>query len=66
MHSFGIKSNSLKNDKNLKWITESKHNASGIKFISALRYDNIYAFQFHPEKSGNNGLNLLKNIVNDG
>lgn len=31
-----------------------------LKFCSALRYNNIYATQFHPEKSGPNGLKILK------
>ena len=34
------------------------------KFPSAICYKNIYGFQFHPEKSGINGQNLLMNILN--
>ena len=33
------------------------------KFISGISKDNIYAFQFHPEKSGNIGLDLLKEVL---
>ena len=33
------------------------------KFISGLINQNIYAFQFHPEKSGNIGLDLLKEVI---
>ena len=33
------------------------------KFISGLINQNIYAFQFHPEKSGNVGLDLLKEVI---
>ncbi len=34
------------------------------KFPSIIRKNNVYGFQFHPEKSLNNGLNLLNNFLN--
>ena len=34
----------------------------GIKVPSAIKHGNIYAFQFHPEKSGESGLRMLKNF----
>ncbi|MDR0869723.1 MAG: imidazole glycerol phosphate synthase subunit HisH [Planctomycetaceae bacterium] len=36
---------------------------AGVKFASALRYNNIIAVQFHPEKSGKTGLQLLSDFV---
>ena len=35
----------------------------GIGFVSSVQKDNIIATQFHPEKSGAVGLNMLKNFV---
>jgi len=33
-------------------------------FISSIQKDNIYAFQFHPEKSQTIGLKIIENFVN--
>jgi len=35
----------------------------GERFISAIEYKNLYGTQFHPEKSHNNGLKILKNFI---
>lgn len=35
----------------------------GFEFCAAIRSENIYGCQFHPEKSGEIGLNMIKNFV---
>jgi glutamine amidotransferase len=39
--------------------------AYGIDFCSAVAKDRVWACQFHPEKSGDRGLRLLKNFVRE-
>lgn len=35
----------------------------GTTFAASVRQGNVFGFQFHPEKSGKNGLNLLKEVL---
>ena len=39
------------------------HTNYGIDFASIVSKENIYGVQFHPEKSSNQGLNLIKNFI---
>jgi glutamine amidotransferase len=36
----------------------------GVRFASMVAYKNLFATQFHPEKSSKTGLRILKNFVN--
>jgi len=38
----------------------------GIEFVSGIQKGNIIATQFHPEKSGDSGIKLLKNFLESG
>jgi len=33
-------------------------------FVAALKKDNVYGVQFHPEKSREQGIHLFKNFIN--
>ena len=37
-------------------------NFSNIDFCSSIKFKNLYGFQFHPEKSGENGLKIYYNL----
>lgn len=46
-------------DPSIVWLTSDY----GIPFCAAIRRDNLFATQFHPEKSQKEGLQLLKNFA---
>lgn len=41
----------------------SKTDYDGFEFCSAVRKGNLYGFQYHPEKSGEQGLSIYKNFL---
>lgn len=56
VHSYGL--HNYKNDLNLV-----KSNYENIEIPAVINYKNIYGCQFHPEKSGVQGLKVLKNFL---
>lgn len=66
MHSYGLEFKNDPKENFFDWYTISKHPQSEKSYISSIKYKNFFGFQFHPEKSGDNGLSLLKDIMNSG
>lgn len=56
VHSYHVKA---ENDEQVKG-----RGHYGVDFAAAMGQDNVFAVQFHPEKSHNAGLALLKNFLN--
>lgn len=56
IHSFALQSTSGN-------VAIARVEYEGTKFIAALQHDNIFATQFHPEKSGEAGLALLQQFM---
>lgn len=54
VHSYYV----VPEDKDLVLTTT---NYEGINYCSSIRYKNVVATQFHPEKSANDGVNIYKN-----
>ena len=44
-------------------IATTRYGASGEMFSAALKYENFYGAQFHPEKSGDVGEHILQNFL---
>lgn len=47
-----------------KGAVSTTTNYADINFCSTVRHNNIYGCQYHPEKSGINGLKIINNFVN--
>jgi len=58
VHSYNV----ICNDENLV-LARTKYGNSNI--VSIIEKDNILAIQFHPEKSGINGVKLIENFINN-
>ena len=46
-----------------KYVTSSI-NFGGKQIATSIQYKNLYGVQFHPEKSGKNGIKIIKNFLN--
>lgn len=55
----------FKVDKSEKNVITSICDYGGIPITASIQKDNIYAVQFHPEKSQSEGIKLLKNFLDD-
>tara|TARA_B100000900_G_C20565524_1_gene710878 strand:- start:879 stop:1526 length:648 start_codon:yes stop_codon:yes gene_type:complete len=60
VHSYCVDKSSLTN----KDIVKSHVNYFDVEIVAVVQKENIYGCQFHPEKSGVVGLNILKNFIN--
>lgn len=58
VHSFYVQPRSAN-------VVLSRTNYGGINYCSSIHSGNIFACQFHPEKSGLHGVNIYKNWFND-
>jgi glutamine amidotransferase len=45
-------------------VVLSKTNYGGLDYCSSIKKDNIFACQFHPEKSGQYGVKIYENWIN--
>ncbi|KAG2394678.1 Imidazole glycerol phosphate synthase [Vigna angularis] len=52
----------MPSDDNSEWISSTCD--YGDKFIASIRRGNVHAVQFHPEKSGDVGLSILRRFLN--
>lgn len=48
------------NDANREYIASLTNYGTDYEFISSIQHKNIVATQFHPEKSGETGVNILR------
>tara|TARA_Y100000816_G_C26108358_1_gene590137 strand:+ start:9469 stop:10110 length:642 start_codon:yes stop_codon:yes gene_type:complete len=48
-----------------KKIISSKNNYLGFEYCASISKNNIFATQFHPEKSGKAGIKLYENFINE-
>ncbi|MCK5735693.1 MAG: imidazole glycerol phosphate synthase subunit HisH, partial [Spirochaetaceae bacterium] len=60
VHSYYL-STKLSDGSDSPWV--SGRSDYGITFAAAIHRDNVWATQFHPEKSGPKGLKLLQNFI---
>lgn len=61
LHFYFVHSYFVVTDNHIDTIAETKYGYN--KFASVIKQGNITGCQFHPEKSGETGLNLIRNFV---
>ena len=60
VHSYAVEAKKFPNTKVL-----FTSNYADKEFIAAIRFKNTVGFQFHPERSGFEGLNILSKTINE-
>ena len=56
-------SNIVENDKNIRYVY-SDINFGKKKITTSIQFKNLYGVQFHPEKSGKDGIKIIKSFLN--
>tara|TARA_B100001029_G_C15050201_1_gene450145 strand:+ start:120 stop:737 length:618 start_codon:yes stop_codon:yes gene_type:complete len=62
MHSYGLDLEKNNLDPSINYISTVYCNTT---LLASFQYNNIYGFQYHPEKSYDSGDKLLNNIINE-
>ena len=64
-HAYGVKINTTKKNKLIKIFPYLEFGSQQPKYAAIIRKDNFIGMQFHPEKSGEVGLNFIRDLLNE-